>query len=39
MLKVMIANAGIILVKPLLETSASEWDRIQAASPPAIIFS
>ncbi|OBT53944.1 hypothetical protein VE04_05078 [Pseudogymnoascus sp. 24MN13] len=38
-LDVMIANAGIILVKPLLEISASEWDRIQAVSPPAIIFS
>ncbi|KAF4637869.1 hypothetical protein G7Y89_g206 [Cudoniella acicularis] len=29
-LDVMIANAGIILVKSLLEISASEWDRIQA---------
>lgn len=39
MLKVMIANAGIILVKPLLEISANEWDRIQAVSPPVTISS
>jgi NADP-dependent 3-hydroxy acid dehydrogenase YdfG len=25
----MVANAGIILVKPLLEISADEWDRVQ----------
>ncbi|KAL3463949.1 L-2,3-butanediol dehydrogenase [Aspergillus heterothallicus] len=28
-INVMVANAGIILVKPLLEISADEWDRVQ----------
>ncbi|KAI3554557.1 benzoate 4-monooxygenase cytochrome P450 [Colletotrichum abscissum] len=27
---VMVANAGVILVKPILEISASEWDKVQA---------
>lgn len=30
--KVMVANAGVILVKPILEISASEWDKVQAVS-------
>ncbi|KAJ0414927.1 hypothetical protein BJY00DRAFT_318329 [Aspergillus carlsbadensis] len=28
-INVMVANAGIILVKPLLEINADEWDRVQ----------
>ncbi|KAK1485014.1 benzoate 4-monooxygenase cytochrome P450 [Colletotrichum cuscutae] len=27
---VMVANAGVMLVKPILEISASEWDKVQA---------
>ncbi|RSL39988.1 hypothetical protein CEP53_013669 [Fusarium sp. AF-6] len=28
-LDIMVANAGVILVKPLLEIEASEWDKVQ----------
>ncbi|KAL3495818.1 hypothetical protein BJX62DRAFT_222456 [Aspergillus germanicus] len=28
-INVMVANAGVILVKPLLEINADEWDRVQ----------
>ena len=28
----MIANAGIIVAKPLLEVTVAEWDKVQAVS-------
>jgi len=31
-LNVMIANAGIIVAKPLLEVSVAEWDRVQSVN-------